>query len=50
MRFTDLVTPESSPDRYNGKLSQDDSTMKSSGNLFGALFVQTNMTIVVSNS
>merc|ERR1719348_1030169 len=48
--LTDLITPESSPDRHYRQLGHDDCTTDSSGNLFRTLYTQTNVAVVVTNS
>merc|ERR1719340_53399 len=47
---TDLVTPEPSPHRDDGELSQDDGATDGCGHLLGALHTKPNMAVVVSNS
>ena len=49
MGFTDLVTPETSPDGHDGKLSQNDGATDGSGDLFGALDAETDMAVVVTD-
>merc|ERR1719481_1823505 len=50
VRASNLVAPEATPDRHDGKLSHDDCAPDGSGNLLGALHTQTHMAIVVANS
>merc|ERR1719168_404958 len=48
--FTDLVTPESSPDGNDGELGEGDGTTDGSGHLLAALNAKTNVSVVVTNS
>ena len=50
VRTTNLVAPETSSDRNNGELGQDDGASDGSGDLLGALDTKTNVSIIVSNS
>merc|ERR1719342_1083456 len=47
--LSDLVPPESSPDRYDGQFGHNDGTTDGSGNLFAAFHSKTNVSIVVSD-
>ena len=49
MRFSDLVSPESPPDRDDGELSQDDGATDSGGHLLAALDSQPHVAVVVSD-
>ena len=49
MGATDLVTPETTSDGNDGKLSQDDGTADGGGNFLGALNTKTNVTVWVTN-
>ncbi len=49
MGATDSVTPETSTDRDNGQLGQDDGATDSGGHLLAALHSKTNVTVVVTD-
>merc|ERR1719495_461442 len=49
VRLSDLVPPESSPDRYDGQFGHNDGTTDGSGNLFAAFHSKTNVSIVISD-
>ena len=49
MGATDSITPETSTDRDDGELGQDDGATDSSGHLLAALHSKTNVTVVVAN-
>ena len=50
MRATDLISPETTSDRNDGELGQNDSSSDGGGHLLGALDTETNVAVVVSNS
>ena len=50
MWFTELVTPVTTTHWNDGQLGLDDGTPDGSGDFFGALHSQTNMSIVISDS
>lgn len=45
----DLVAPEASPDRHNGKLGKDDCAANGGCNFLGAFHTKSNVAIGVSN-
>ncbi len=47
--FADLVAPEPTPDRNDGKLGEDDSAPDGGGHLLAALHAQAHVTVVVAN-
>jgi len=49
VRLSDLVPPESSPDRYDRQFGHNDGTTDGSGNLFAAFHSKTDVSIVVSD-
>ena len=50
MWFTQFVTPITTTYGNYGQLGLDDGTTDSSGDFFGALHTQTNMSVVISDS
>jgi hypothetical protein len=50
VRATDLVTPETTPNRHDGKFGKDDCATNGCGNFLRALNPQSNVTIVVADS